>query len=73
MVWVGSLKNRHSSPTIARTTIPKFVATHLTPYSTTASGGPSYSQNHLNNRHNSLRARAFNLIQIKTPVPKSRG
>jgi hypothetical protein len=71
MVWVGSLKNRPPPPS-PPTTIPKFVATHLTPYATTASGGPSYSQNHLNNRHNSLRARAFNLIQIKNPVPKSR-
>jgi hypothetical protein len=69
MAWVGSLKNRQSTPTIAPNDDPQ-IATHLTPYATTASGGPSYSQNHLNNRHNSLRASAFNLIQIKNPVPK---
>jgi hypothetical protein len=46
--------------------------TRLTPCSTTASNRRSCSQKCLNNLHNSLRVAAFNLIQIKNPVPKSR-
>jgi hypothetical protein len=63
MVWVGSLKNRQSSPHRRLHDDPTFAATRLT---------PCCSQNYLNNLHNSLRARVLNLIQIKNPVAKSR-
>jgi hypothetical protein len=64
MVWVGLLKNRQSTPTIACVTIPTFVATHLAPFPHPRATAAVASPKRLN-LHNSLCARAFNLIQIK--------
>jgi hypothetical protein len=59
-------------PTIAAVAIPTFVMTYLVLFPHLRASAAIASAKYLNNLHNSLRAMAFNLIQIKKPVPKAR-
>jgi hypothetical protein len=69
MVWVELLKKTPVHPHHRLHDDPHFHSDALNSYSTTTSDRCGSSQKCLN--EDSLRARTFNLIQIKKPVPNS--